>query len=284
MLDDITKTIAIELQIKVARKIAILTHKTNNFDAWKYVTQAYFLVTRLGKENLFEGHRLTEKAIELDPEYGFAWAVLAAAHTLEAAFGYGESPAESIKQALECNEKSLKLDPTLACATGNRGQIYLLQGKIDEAIAIGKKAIDMAPNLDTNYAILSGTMRFAGRFEESIQLYKKAMRLNPFYPAIYLYGYSTGLLMAKQYNEALDAYKVLLDRAQKGEFPPLLAHLGLCAVYAELENAEEARTHVSKIIMINPDFSLENAKKIAHYRDPRHSEQWLDSLRKAGLK
>jgi len=284
MLDDITKTIAIELQIKVARKIAILTHKTNNFDAWKYVTQAYFLVTRLGKENLFEGHRLTEKAIELDPEYGFAWAVLAAAHTLEAAFGYSESPAESLKQALACNEKSLKLDPTLACATGNRGQIYLLQGKVDEAIAIGKKAIDMAPNLDTNYAILSGTMRFAGRFEESIQLYKKAMRLNPFYPAIYLYGYSTGLLMAKHYKEALDAYKVLLDRAQKGEFPPLLAHLGLCAVYAELENAEEARTHVSKIIMINPDFSLENAKKIAHYRDPRHSEQWLDSLRKAGLK
>ena len=53
MLDDITKTIAIELQIKVAHKIAVLTHRTNNFDAWKYVTQAYFLVTNLGKENLF---------------------------------------------------------------------------------------------------------------------------------------------------------------------------------------------------------------------------------------
>ena len=283
MLDDITKTIAIELQIKVARKIAVLTRKTNNFDAWKYVTQAYFLVTRLGKENLFEGHRLTEKATELDPEYGFAWAVLAAAHTLEVLFGYSDSPAESLKQALACNEKSLKLDPTLACATGNRGQIYLLQGKIDEAIAIGKKAIDMAPNLDTNYAQLASTMRFAGRFEESIQLFNKAMRLNPFYPAIYLNGYSTSLLMAKRYKEALDAYKVLLDRAQKDEFPPLFAHLGLCAVYAELGNAGEARTHVLKITEIRPDFSLEKARKMARFLNPQHSEQWLSSLRKAGL-
>ena len=241
------------------------------------------MVTNLGKENLFEGHRLTEKAIELDPDYGFAWAVLAAAHTLEAAFGYSESPAESLKQALACNEKSLKLDPTLACATGNRGQIYLLQGKIDEAIAIGKKAIDMAPNLDTNYALLSATMRFAGRFEESIQLYKKAMRLNPSYPAIYLNGYSISLLMAKRYKEALDAYKVLLDRAQKGEFPPLFAHLGLCAVYTELGNAGEARTHVLKIKEITPDFSLEKAKKMARFLNPQHSEQWLSSLRKAGL-
>jgi adenylate cyclase len=284
MLDDITKTIAIELQVKVSRKIANLTRKTKNFDAWAYATQAYFLVTRLGKENLFEGQRLAEKAVELDPKYGFAWAVLAAAHTLEAMFGYSESPAESLKLAFEFNKKSLELDLTLSCATGNRGQIYLLQGKIDEAIAIGKKAITMAPNLDTNYATLSGIMRYAGKFEESIQLYKKAMRLNPFYPAIYLYGYSTSLLMAKHYKEALDAYNNLFDRAQKGEFPPFFAHLGLCAVYAELGNVEEAKTHLSEITKIDPSFSLEKAKKMAHYRNPKHSEQWLGSLRKAGLK
>ena len=283
MLDDITKTIAIELQVKVSDKMAYLTSKTNNFDAWAYANHAYGLVIRLGKENLFEGHRLTEKAIELDPNYGFAWAVLAAAHTLEAAFGYSESPAESLKQALEFNEKSLKLDPTLACSTGNRGQIYLMQGKIDEAITLGKKAIAMAPNLSITYALLSGTMLYAGRFEESIALREKSMRLDPFYPAIYLVSYGRALLMAKRYEEALGAYKELLNRAQQGEFPPFLAHLGLCAAYAEIGNEEEAKIHVLKILKINPNFSLEKAKKMARYRDPQHSEQWLGSLRKAGL-
>jgi len=283
MLDDITKTIAIELQVKVSDKMAYLTSKTNNFDAWAYANQAYGLVIRLGKENIFEAHRLTEKAVELDPTYGFAWAVLAVAHTLEAAFGYSESPAESLKQAIECNEKSLKLDPTLACATANKGQLYLVQGKTDEAIALGKKAIAMAPNLGINYALLSSTMLYAGRFEESIALRMKALRLNPFYPAFYLLNYGNALVMAKRYEEALDVYKKLLDRAQQGEFPPFLAHLGLCAAYAEIGNEEEAKIHVLKILKINPNFSLEKAKKMARYRDPQHSEQWLGSLRKAGL-
>jgi len=283
MLDDITKTIAIELQVKVSDKMAYLTSKTNNFDAWAYANQAYGLVIRLGKENIFEAHRLTEKAVELDPTYGFAWAVLAVAHSLEAVFGYSESPAESLKQAIECNEKSLKLDPTLACATANKGQLYLVQGKTDEAIALGKKAIAMAPNLGINYALLSSTMLYAGRFEESIALRMKALRLNPFYPAFYLLNYGNALVMAKRYEEALDVYKKLLDRAQQGEFPPFLAHLGLCAAYAEIGNEEEAKIHVLKILKINSNFSLEKAKKMARYRDPQHSEQWLGSLRKAGL-
>ena len=45
-------------------------------------------------------------------------------------------------------------------------------------------------------------------------------------PSAFLNGYSISLLMAKRYKEALDAYKVLLDRAQKGEFPPLFQHEG----------------------------------------------------------
>jgi len=177
----------------------------------------------------------------------------------------------------------LKLDPTLACATANKGQLYLVQGKTDEAIALGKKAIAMAPNLGINYALLSSTMLYAGRFEESIALRMKALRLNPFYPAFYLLNYGNALVMAKRYEEALDVYKKLLDRAQQGEFPPFLAHLGLCAAYAEIGNEEEAKIHVLKILKINSNFSLEKAKKMARYRDPQHSEQWLGSLRKAGL-
>jgi adenylate cyclase len=282
LLDEVTKNIAIELQVKVSPdQWAVLTHKTENFDAWAAATRAYSLLVRGAGE---EAQVLAEKAVVLDPKYGFGWAVLAALHTLKVYFGLSQSPADSIRLAAECNEKALTLDPTLSCATANRGQIYLLQGKIEEAIALGKKAIDMAPSLDANYIIFGITLDFAGRFEEAIPLFKNAMRLNPFYPAGRLKFYGMSCLMADRKEEALTAFKELLQRAQKGEFSPLVSHLGLCAVYAELGKEKEAKSHALEILKINPNFSVEEAKKVHRWRDPKYSERWLSSLHKAGLK
>jgi adenylate cyclase len=281
LLDEITKNIAIEFQVKVSPdQWASLTHKTDNFDAWAATTRAYSLLLRGAGE---EAQRLAEKGVVLDPKYGFGWAVLAAINTLKVYTGSSESPADSIKLAVECNEKALTLDPTLSCATANRGQICLLQGKVEEAIALGKKAIAMAPSLDANYYIFGMTMDFAGKFEEAIALCKDAMRLNPFYPARYLKTYGMSCLMADRKEEALTAFKEVLQRAQRGELPLLIPHLGLCAVYAELGKEKEARTHALEILKINPNFSVEEAKKVHRWRDPEYSERWLSSLRKAGL-
>jgi hypothetical protein len=90
--------------------------------------------------------------------------------------------------------------------------------------------------------------------------------------------------MAGRHKEALTAFKEFLARAQRGEHPPLLAHLGLSAVYAEFGKEEEARFHTSEILKIDPNFSLESARKEYSWKDPEHTERWLSSLRKTGLK
>jgi TolB-like protein/class 3 adenylate cyclase/Flp pilus assembly protein TadD len=285
LLDEITKNIAGELQVKVSPdQWASLAHKTDNFDAWAATTKAYSLLTRGFRENVVEIKRLAEKGVLLDPKYGFGWAVVAAVHTLEVIYGLTKSPADSIKLAIECNQKALILDPTLSCATANRGQIYLLQGKVEEATAFCRKAIDMAPSLDMNYLIFGITMDFAGNFDEAIPLFKQAMRLNPFYPARYLGYYGMACLMAGRKEEALNAFKEYLERAQSGASPLLSAHLGLSAVYAEVGKVEEARNQVAEIMKINPTFSIEEAKRLYRWKDPQCSERWLSYLRKAGLK
>jgi adenylate cyclase len=284
LLDEITKNIAIELQVKVSPdQWASLAHKTDNFDAWAATTKAFSLIARDFRENAVEIRRLAEKGVALDPKYGFGWAVLAAVHTFEVIYGLTQSSADSIKLAVECNEKALTLDPTLSCATANRAQIRLLQGKVEEAIALGKKAIDMAPSLDTNYIIFGRAMDFDGKFDEAIPLFEKAMRLNPFYPATYVRYYGMSCFMANRKEEALTAFKECLERAQRGEYSLLSAHLMLCAVYAELGKEEEARSHVVEILKINPTFSLNEVKKAYRWKDAQYSERWLNALRKAGL-
>jgi adenylate cyclase len=284
LLDDVTKAIAIELQVQISDKVAHLSGKTNNLEAWASATEAYSLVSRLGKENIARARVLTEKAVNLDPKYGYAWAILAAAHYWDAALGYSPSKAESFKKAVEFNSKALELDDTLSCAMALQALIYRAQGKLEEAIDWSKQSIDMSPSLDVNYAAAADIMNYAGKFDEAIVLLKNAMRLNPYYPAMYLNGIGISYLMAGHYEEALEAYERLLNRAQRGEFPPLLAHLGLAAVYAELEKKDEARTHKIEILRINPHFSLEMAKRVRTFKSPQDSERWQSALRKAGLK
>jgi tetratricopeptide (TPR) repeat protein len=244
----LTKNIVIELQAKVSPdQWAVLTHKTENFDARAAATRAYSLLLLAVGE---EAQRLAEKSVALDPKYGFGWAVLSALHTLKVYYGLSQSPADSIKLAAECNEKALTLNPTLSCAIANRGQICLLQGKVEEAIP----------------------------------LFKTAMRLNPLYRAHYPKFYGMSCLMADRKEEALTAFEELLQRAQRGELPPpIVGHLGLCAVYAELGKEMEAKTHVQEILKITPTFSLEEAKKVHRWRDPKYSELWLSYLLKAGI-
>jgi adenylate cyclase len=106
------------------------------------------------------------------------------------------------------------------------------------------------------------------------------MRLNPHYPASYLYNLGIAYYLAGQYQEAIAALKGALIR--NPDLQP--AHLVLAATYSELDRDEEARTEVAEVLRINPTFSLEVNRQRLPYKDPGQLERYLAALRKAGLK
>jgi len=284
LLDEIAKKVTIELQVKLTEgDIARISHKTENFEAWASATTANSFLKLISKENIAKARELSEKAVLLDPGYGFAWAVLGGAHNIEGIFRWSESRNKSIKLAVEYTDKALKLDTNLSCATSVKGRLYRMQGQFEQAISTGEKSIALGPSHDLSYSTLSTTMLYAGRFEESITLMKKAMRLNPQYPAWYLYILASSYFHEERYEEAIEAGNRLLDRTRKGEWPPILAHLGLSVSYTELGRDEEASAHAAKVLKINPKFSLENYARTNQYKNKSDFERYLASLRKAGL-
>jgi len=79
--------------------------------------------------------------------------------------------------------------------------------------------------------------------------------------------------------------ELLLVRAQKGEFSPLLAHMTLAEAYIGLGQDDKARTHAEGVLKINPNSSLaDERRRMYFYRDPAHLEKHIDALTKAGLK
>ncbi len=55
----------------------------------------------------------------------------------------------------------------------------------DEGVAEAEKAVALNPNSAMAHLMLGKTLSFAGRWEESIPQYKKAIRLNPIPPNMY---------------------------------------------------------------------------------------------------
>ena len=88
---------------------------------------------------------------------------------------------------------------------------------------------------------------------------KKAMRLNPRYPAAYLWELGHAYFLTGRYEEAIETLKRVLDR--KSDFWP--AHVCLAASYSEIGREEEARAEVAEIEKLSPQDSLEALRQRA---------------------
>ena len=124
---------------------------------------------------------------------------------------------------------------------------------------------------------LGHTLRFAGKYEESIPEYKIAIRLNPIPPNNYLFGLGLSYAWTGQYEDAITWGK----KAVRREPDSLLAHLMLTVIFSLSGRDEEARVEAAEVLRINPKFSVEKFGKASK---GANRDQFIGALRKAGLK
>jgi adenylate cyclase len=287
--DEVTRNIAVAFQIKLTEgeQAKVFYRETENLEAWSLASKGWDLISRFTKEDNARVRELAEQAVKLDPQYGFAWSLLAYSYFNEARMGWCKSPKESkesFTRAIELNQKALRLDKYLFCATAMLGQIQLGQGQYERAIELGRRSIELGPNIAVSYNILASILCYAGNFEEAITMGEKAIRLHPFCPWYYPFYLGMSYRMAGRYEEALTLYKQALSQAQKENSNPLYIYIGLADVYSEMGHLKEAHIQAKEILRIAPTFSLENWSKTEPFKDPANLERRLVALRKAGLK
>ncbi|NIQ37915.1 MAG: tetratricopeptide repeat protein [Proteobacteria bacterium] len=109
---------------------------------------------------------------------------------------------------------------------------------------------------------------------------KKAMRLNPMYPAYYLWELGHSYFLIGRYEDAIETLKRVLDR--NSDFMP--AHVYLAASYSQIGRGEEARAEAAEIERLSPQTSLEAMRQRLPYEDQAVLERLFDGLRKAWVK
>jgi adenylate cyclase len=158
------------------------------------------------------------------------------------------------------------------------GEVYLWKKEHEKAIAAQEKAIALSPNDADQIAGLGGILTWAGRPDETIDLIKKAMRLNPMYPIEYLWNLGHANFLLGRHEEAIEALKRIRDR--NPDYVP--AHAYLAASYSELGWEEEAQAEAAEVKRLSSR-PIEAWEQSLPYKDQAVLARVLSSWRKAGL-
>ena len=282
--DEITKKIVLSLHIELTRGEAAFleARSTNNIEAWSNVAKGYDLIMKMNKEDNYKARSLYEGATALDPFYASAWAWLSLTYILDVRYKWSENPLEQKKRAEELFQKSLSLDKKDPIALLAQGQFLLYEREHQEAISKLKECLRYYPNHSGAFFNLSIVLHYAGRFDESIEMIKNAIRFCPYYPAWYLKFLGASYLYIGKHKEAISIFNKFADRCKKGDCPIWWAFLHLAWLHEEIGKHEEACAFILKVIEENPGVTLEDLKD-APFKNPIHLEQFLTSLGKAGL-
>ena len=137
------------------------------------------------------------------------------------------------------------------------GSIYYLRRQYDEAIAECQKAISLTPNSAEANFYYGHTLRWAGRFDEAILAFTKAIRLNPITPLRYLNNIAWAYAYSEHYEKAISLWNQAVERNPDYFF----AYLGLALVYQLSGNEVKAREAVAEVLRLKPNLTISKIEK-----------------------
>ena len=281
--DELTMKIVTALRVKLTEGESASTTiggaGTHSLDAYLKFMQARKQSLQKSKEGNALAQKLIEEAIALDSNYADAYLILSATHLMDMQYGLSKSPKQSLKTAEELVQKAISLSGVNADAHAFLGRLYLTKKQYDEAIAEGKRAVEMAPNSAFVHAALAYSLKNAGRPEEAIMLYKKAIRLSPLSDSWYFSDLGHCYNMLDRYEEAISAFKKAISISPESPY----YHTYLAATYFLTGRMNEARAEIGKTMEIDPKFSSEACRTGELYKDQEYLNRLIDAMRRAGL-
>jgi adenylate cyclase len=172
---EIAESIAAALKARVlpAEKKALETKATTSGEAYKLFLMAkqYHV---MGSERTDEiVVRLCKRALELDPSYARAWALMAIVQTRMHYRAASDDPGERAAR------RALELDSNLAEAHAAYARVLANQRLYDAADAEHRRALELDPDSYDANALAGRTYTIMRRYQDAIRVYERAIELDP---------------------------------------------------------------------------------------------------------
>jgi tetratricopeptide (TPR) repeat protein len=127
------------------------------------------------------------------------------------------------------------------------GMLYADKRDYAKALGEGERAIALDPSGAETHVYYGSILTSAGRPQEAIPMFQKAIRLNPSGPAWYYTSFGQALRMTGRFEEAVSAYEKAIPLAPNS----IWAHFGLALTYLYAGKAAEAIPFCQKAIELS---------------------------------
>lgn len=246
--DRITRKIVSALAVKLTagEENHVTRMGTENVQAYDAFLKGWEHYRRFTEEDFDKAVHHLEKAIELDPNYGRAYAALALVYWRGAFATWHKSLGKGkFYKAIALGHKYLEMAMKTPTSLAHRltSEMSLLYRRYDEAVAEAERAIALDPNDPEGYENMARALIYDGRPEEGVEFIKKGMRLDPHSPGSYLAWLGMAHFAMGQLEEAVS----LSERALRHRPEDYRVLTFLAAAYAHLGREQESRTAINSL-------------------------------------
>ncbi len=243
--------------------------------AYGLVLRGQHLIPKFTKEANWHARRLFEEAAEYAPEYSRAFSALSRTHNLDWRYAWSDKPRESLEAAVALARRAKELDRLDARGFSELAYAKLYSRQHDEAMAEYAQALALNPNDSDIIAEYADALSYVEQAERGLELMKKAMQLNPYYPDWYLWYLADIYDVMGRSEDVIAAVRRMHDPSEGQRLMAIhCAHLG---------RMEEAQAAAREVLRLHPRFRIREWRERPPYRDPAPLERYVEGLRKAGL-
>jgi adenylate cyclase len=282
--DEVTQSVlaAVEPNLRsaeIARKSNVPTQNLNAYDLYLRALASRGSFADL-KGGALAAEALLRRAIELDPHYSDAWAVLANVLAVQMILRWRGGP-QAIAEMREAVSTAIRMGPENGLAHAMTYYLALFGGRadLDQAVQSAKRALALHPNSDDVRLHVGFTFFYNGEFEVALEHFEAGLRMAPFGPIVprIQNGMAQVYFFQRRFDEtiSLENKAISIDPLNPATWrwkAAALAHAG---------RLDEARDTLRHLLTLTPDQSLSRARY--SYRHQWMKDLLIDGLRKAGM-
>lgn len=281
--DEITAKVlsAVGTEITLAEVERARSVRTDNVAAWDLYLRAlpqHHQVDRSGYEN---ADRLLMQAIEMDPAFSSANAMLALNYISAAFHAWGVSATAVTAKAEEYAQAAIALDQQNALGHVALGYLHMFRTQQERSVRSLRRALELNPNSSMAYGRLANALAFLGRPEEALEAASQAFRGSPRDPERYIWH--TGAMNA--HFAAADYENCTIEGEKASALRPSFygAHFISSAAFALFGRMDQARQSAAAAMTLNPRLNLTNTAKNPMFEREADVARLLEGLKRAGV-